>query len=150
MTTTLYTGGDHASHVELPVLPALTYRSGTLPLLAESILSPNSGGERARDGVRGYRVTRDYAAGVTTATCDLGNNVIECRVNEADPGQAALTLKASVERRASDGRLIETRAEGALSSTVDRFFLDMEVTLLENGKAVRTRRWSDSVARELL
>jgi uncharacterized protein len=150
MTTTLYTGGDRPSHVELPILPALTYRPGTIPVLAESILSPKSGGERAGDGVRGYKVTRDYAAGVTTATCDLGNDVIECRVDEADPGKAALTLKAGVERRASDGRVIVTRAEGALTSTVDRFFLDMEVTLLENGKVVRSRRWSDSTARQLL
>jgi putative CocE/NonD family hydrolase len=149
MTTTLYTGGDRPSFISLPVLPSLQYRSGSLPVLGQS-LAEVRGNERSGDSVRSYSMTRDYGAGVVSARFDLGRNIIECKVNEANPGEASLHLTANVQNTAADGRQIETRAVGTLSSTVDRFIMDMECTLLENGKVIRTRRWEDNVPRQLL
>jgi len=147
MTTVLYTGGDYPSHVMLPVLPRLSYGSVVLPLLGESV---SALGLDADDAVRDYRVTRDYLTGQTSASFDLGTDLIECRVSADNPAEASMKLTASAKSRASDGRQIETRAAGALSSSVNSFFLDMNVTLLENDKVVREKRWQEVVRRELL
>lgn len=148
MTTTLFTGGDRPSHIDLPVLPRLTYRDGSLPVLGQTLAE--AGRTEFQDSVRSYTMTRDYSAGRVTARYDLGRQVIECKVNEADPGEAELTVEANVRNTARDGRVIETLARGRLASTVDLFKLDMEVTLVENGRMVRTRRWQDDIPRELL
>jgi uncharacterized protein len=147
MTTMLYTGGDRPSHVMLPILPPLHYSSASLPLLGDSV---SALGLDADDAVRDYKVTRDYATGQTTASFDLGSDVLECRVSADNPAEASLHLTASAERTASDGRRIETRAVGALSSTASTFNWSMDVTLLENGKVVRERRWQEETRRELL
>jgi uncharacterized protein len=149
MTTTLYTGGDRPSHISLPVLPPLHYLSGKLPVAAESSIS-NPLAPPPNDTVRKYALTRDYSTGDTIAVFELEDSVIECRVNEGDPAQASLHLNTSAKREAADGRTIETRAVGALSSTVDKFILNMEVTLLENDKIVRSRVWKDEFPRQLL
>ena len=149
MTTTLYTGGERPSHILLPVLPPLKYRSGHLPVMAESALDPPFT-TSPPDAVRSYALTRDYSTGDTIATFDLGESLIECRVNEADPGKASLHLTTRAKRTAKDGRVIETRAVGALTSTAQRFNMDMEVSLLENDKVIRSKRWSDEVPRDLL
>jgi hypothetical protein len=119
----------------------------SLPLLGDSV---SALGLDADDAVRDYKVTRDYATGQTTASFDLGSDVLECRVSADNPAEASLHLTASAERTASDGRRIETRAVGALSSTASTFNWNMDVTLLENGKVVRERRWQEETRRELL
>jgi uncharacterized protein len=149
MTTTLHTGGDRPSHVSLPLLPPLHYLSGKLPVIAESSLNNPLAGP-PKDSVRKYALTRDYSTGETIAIFELEDSVIECRVNGADPAQASLHLSTNAKRKAADGRIIETRAVGALSSTADKFRLDMEVTLLENDKVIRSRVWKDEFPRELL
>ena len=149
MTTTLYTGGDRPSHVLLPVLPAQRYLPGTLPVLADSIQKLPQG-ERAGDTVADYQVTRNYVTGVNSATFKLTRERIECRVNERNPAEASVNVTASAPHRAADGRSIETRAEGTLRSTMDHFLMDMECTILENGKVVRTRKWKDEVRREFI
>jgi putative CocE/NonD family hydrolase len=149
MTTTLYTGGDRPSHVLLPVLQAPRYRSSALPVLADSIDTLQQA-ERAADSVADYQLTRNYASGVSSATFRLTRELIECRVNERNPAEASVRVTASAPHRAADGRSIETRAEGTLRSTLEHFLLDMECTLLENGKVVRTRRWKDEVRREFI
>jgi len=149
MTTTIYTGGDRPSHVLLPVLPTQRYLSGALPVLADSIQKLPQG-ERAGDTVADYQLTRNYATGVASATFKLTRELIECRVNERNPAEASVRVTASAPHRAADGRSIETRAEGTLRSTIDHFLLDMECTLVENGKVIRTRRWKDEVRREFI
>jgi putative CocE/NonD family hydrolase len=149
MTTTLYTGGDRPSHISLPVLPPLHYLSGKLPIIAESSIS-NPLAPPPKDTVRKYSRTRDYSTGETVALFELEDSVLECRVNKDNPGQASLHLNTSAKREAADGRVIETRAVGALSSTIDKFILDMQVTLLENDKIIRSRSWKDEFPRQLL
>jgi uncharacterized protein len=149
MTTTLYTGGDRPSHVLLPVLGAHSYLSGALPVLADSIQKLPQG-ERAGEGVADYQLTRNYASGVSSATFKLARERIECRVNERNPAEASVNVTASAPHRAADGRSIETRAEGTLRSTMDHFLMDMECTILENGRVVRSRRWKDEVRREFI
>jgi hypothetical protein len=131
------------------VLPPLHYLSGKLPVIAESSIS-NPSAAPPKDTVRKYALTRDYSTGDTIAVFELADSVLECRVNEANPAQASLHLNTNAKRQAADGRVIETRAVGALSSKADKFILDMEVTLLENGKIVRSRSWKDEFPRQLL
>ncbi len=149
MTTTLYTGGNRPSHISLPVLPPLHYLSGKLPIIAESSIS-NPLTPAPKDTVCKYSLTRDYSTGETVALFELEDSVLECRVNEDNPGRASLHLNTSAKREAADGRVIETRAVGALSSSADKFILDMQVTLLENGKIIRSRSWNDEFPRQLL
>ena len=142
MTTTLYTGGDRPSHVDLPVLPPLSYRSARLPELPPS-------SDPFVDRVEGYERTHDVATGVHTAFVTLGDDKIWCRVNENDPASASLEIQGTrVENQGE--RRIEARAEGSLRSTADSFLMDIECTLLDNGKVVRSGRWQDEVKRELV
>lgn len=147
MTTTLYTGGDRPSHIALPILPPLHYLPATLPITGESLENDPA---RANDTVRTFTVAREYPSGETIATCDIGRSVIECRVNENDPGTASLHLDASTKYKARDGRILETQALGALRSTADSFIWSIEATILENGKVARSLTWSDEVPRDLL
>jgi len=142
MTTTLYTGGDRPSHVELPVLPKLSYLPAGLPQLPPTA-------EPFVDRVEGYERAHDFATGVHTAFATLGDDKIWCRVKEDDPATASLEISGTRVETHGDRR-IEARAEGSLRSTVDSFRMDIECTLLENGKTVRSGRWKDEVRRELV
>ncbi len=142
MTTTLFTGGDRPSHVELPALPALSYREASLPSMPPS-------SEPFVDRVEAYERSHDLASGAQTALVKLGDDKIWCRVRERDPATASLEIQG-VRVETQGERTIETRAEGSLRSTVDTFVMDIECTLLENGNAVRSGRWKDEVRRELV
>jgi hypothetical protein len=142
MITTLYTGGDRPSHVDLPALPALSYRDARLP-------HPPRSSEPYVDRVEAYERAQDLATGAHTAFVKLGDDRIWCRVKGDDPAAASLEVQgARVETQGE--RTLETRAEGSLRSTVDSFIMDIECTLLENGKPMRSGRWKDKVRRELV
>lgn len=149
MTTTLYTGGEQACFIELPVLPRLAYRSGHLPVIADAVTPGKTW--RSGDGLNAYTLTRDLKNGSATVYCEIGTDRLWCTVNEANPAEASMKLQASVVYTPEGAaRRIETRAEGVLRSTVKTFETDIECTLLENDRVVRTRRWMDSVPRELV
>ena len=148
MTTTLYTGGDRPSHVELPVLPKLQYLSATLP---EPDPRDEAGKWRSGDWVKQYELTHDMGSGEHTAFFVMGDDQIWCRVKEDDPATASLKTSATVVHTPETSqRRVETRAEGVLSSTVDSFLWNIECTLLEDGKVVRSRTWTEKVRRELV
>ncbi|MGH9390452.1 MAG: CocE/NonD family hydrolase, partial [Vicinamibacteria bacterium] len=111
MTTTLYAGGDRPSHIDLPVLPKLSYRSLSLP-------QPPPSAEAFIDRVQGYERTHDVASGTHTALVTLGDDKIWCRVEEDDPATASLEISGNRVETQGDRR-IEARAEGSLRSTVD-------------------------------
>jgi putative CocE/NonD family hydrolase len=142
MSTALYTGGDRPSHILLPVLPALAYRARALPPIPPSA-------EPFVDRVEGYERSRDHARGVSTAFVTLGDDKIRCRVKEDDPADASLEIEGRRIETMGE-RSIETRATGSLRSTADRFVMDLECTLLENGKVIRSGRWKEDVKRELV
>ena len=149
MTTTLYTGGDRPSHVDLPVLQQQPYGAAELHLLPED--DPRSAAAE-RDNVQVYQRIQDVATGDHTAYFELGNyeqgaDRIWCRVNENDPAVASVEFKGTY--TGTDGnRRIDARADGKLSSDADSFTLDVECTLLDNDEVVRTRRWQDRVRRD--
>jgi uncharacterized protein len=149
MTTTLYTGGDRASFIALPVLPSLDYQPGKVPQLADTVTPGKTW--RSDDGMTAYQFTRNVMSGEATAEFQMGPDRLWCRVNEHDPATASMQLSSKlVHTPEGAARRIETHAEGALKSTVDTFSIDIECTLLENEKVVRTRRWQNTVRRELV
>jgi uncharacterized protein len=149
MTTTLYTGGDQPSFIALPVLPPLVYRTGQLPLLTDAAIPGKTW--RSDDNVTLYHLTRDLISGDTTAEFQMGPDHLWCRVNDHAPADASMQLSTSlVHTPEGAARRVETRAEGALKSTVDSFSIDIECTLLEDDRVVRRRRWQDSARRELV
>jgi putative CocE/NonD family hydrolase len=149
MTTTLYTGGDQASFIALPVLPALKYRQGALPVLSDAVVPGKTW--RSGDAMRAYRLTRDLISGDASVYFELGGDKLTCRVCERDPAVASMTMTSSVVHTPEGAvRRIETRAVGTLSSNAGSFSMDIECTLLEDDKVVRTRRWQDTVRRELV
>jgi len=151
MTTTLFTGGDRPSHIELPVLPRLEYLVGNLPILAESIqkLGKRASGERGSDRVQAYDITYDAVRETHKSFFILGDDTIWCRVKDDDPATASLELSGFTESKGS-GRRVQARAEGSLLSTQNDFILDVTCTLLENEKVVKSRQWKDKVRRELV
>jgi putative CocE/NonD family hydrolase len=147
MTTTLYTGGDQASFIALPVLPALKYREGHLPILADAVTPGETW--RSGDGVKAYTLTRDLISGETVAYYEMGDDKLWCRVKDDDPARASMTQVSSVVHTPEGAaRRIETQARSSLTSTADSFTMDIECTLLENDRVVRVRRWQDTVRRE--
>lgn len=149
MTTTLYTGGDQSSFVALPVLPPLHYREGHLPVLADAVTPGKHW--RSDDGMTAYQLTRDLMTGDATADFQMGPDRLWCRVSDRDPAIASIQVSSKdVLTPEGAARRLEARAEGVLRSTVDTFAFDIEVTLLENDRVVRSRRWQDSFRRELV
>lgn len=150
MTTTLFTGGDRASFISLPVLHTTSYLQGSLPIVADSIIGIQRPLERVRDGVRKYTMLRDYSTDEVVAAFDLGEDSIECRVNERDPATASLILAATRKAKSKNGDLIETRVEGKLSSTASTFDLDVTVTLLKNATPIRSKNWREVAPRQFV
>jgi len=148
MVTILFTGGDHASSVALPVLAPMASRDGHLPVLGDHA---GAGSERAEDDMKAYALTRDFATGVTRGRWQMGPSTVGCEVSDRNPAVASLTISTSEINHPLVGkRVIETRTEGALRSTADRFQMDVSCTLLENGRYVRSKRWQTDVARALV
>jgi hypothetical protein len=148
MVTTLFTGGPHASCIDLPVLAPKTSLAGHLPILGDHA---GVGSERAEDDMTSYLFTRDYTAGSATARYQMGPSTIACTVSDADPARASLTISTSEKNTPlHSNRTVETRTEGSLRSTQDRFVLDVRCTLLENGRTVRTRQWTADVKRDFV
>jgi uncharacterized protein len=153
MTTTLFTGGDHASHVALPVLPVSPgYRSGDDPPHA----SPEEEARRrtprsAPEGLPWLEVTEDLENGGHTAVSNLPGVRLRCQVRDDDPATASMMVSGTRrERDERDGRVVEVHAEGGLRSTESHFILDIEATLRENGREIRSRRWKDEIRRRLV
>jgi putative CocE/NonD family hydrolase len=151
MTTVLYAGGDRPSHIDLPVLPKLSYRAGTLPILPEAPTRSNEvKPEPAGDEESWLRVSHDLERGVHTTAVNLPwGGKIRCRVKDDDPSTASLQVSGSNLEKNGDRR-VEVRSEGTLRSTTHEFILDIACTLLDNDKVVRTRQWKDQVRRELV
>jgi predicted acyl esterase len=148
MVTTLFTGGDHASSISLPVLAPMAYRQGHLPVLADHA---GEGSQRAQDDMTSYRFTRDHVTGGAQARYQMGPSAIGCDVSDADPAQAQLTISTSEKHGPlAGGRMVETQTEGRLRSTQTRFLLDVHCKLLENGRTIRERTWTADVKRELV
>lgn len=148
MVTTLFTGGDHASFLALPVLEPTPSLPGSLPVLADHI---GVLGQPPPDAMSAYSVTRDLVTGVVSATWQMGADRIGCEVSESDPAHAALTIRTSDQFHPLHGRrLVESQTEGSLRSTADSFKMDLTCTLTENGKVVRSRRWVSEVKRDLV
>ena len=81
----------------------------------------------------------------------MGNDEIGCEVTDGDPAHALLTVKThEVFKPLNSDRVIATHTEGALRSTVDKFRMDVTVTLTENGKILRTRSWNTEVKRQFI
>ena len=145
MVTTLFTGGDHASHIEFPVLAKQPNLPGHLPILVDHL------GSNADDTMSSYNLSRDLVTGATKVTFQMGPDFIGCEINENDPAHAALTLKTVEQFQPLDKtRTIESRTEGALRSTADSFLMDITCTLSENGKVVRARNWKTEVKRQFV
>jgi putative CocE/NonD family hydrolase len=151
MTTVLHTGGDRPSHIELPVLPKLSYRAATLPPLPEEpARAKEAKPETAGEEESWLRVSHDLESGVHTTVVNLPwGGRIRCRVKDDDPASASLQVSGSNLEKNGDRR-VEVRSEGELRSTTDEFILDITCTLLENDRVVRTRQWKDRVRRELV
>jgi hypothetical protein len=109
------------------------------------------GSERAEDDMKAYQFTRDYVNGAATARYQMGPSAITCSVSDADPAHATLTINTSEkDHPLNSKRVVETQTEGTLRSTQDRFLLDVRCTLLENGRAIRSRQWTADVKREMV
>lgn len=151
MTTVLYTGGDRPSHIKLPVLPKLANRSASLPLLAEGQAGSATGAPSSKEGEEPWlEVSHDPERGVHMTAVNLPwGGKIRCKVKDDDPASASLQVSGS-NSELEGSRRVEVRSEGSLRGTQDEFILDITCTLLENGKAIKSREWKDRVRRELI
>jgi putative CocE/NonD family hydrolase len=160
MTTTLYCGGDHPSHIELPIdssrsLPAPEFRPPPAPAAVADL------GYEETPLV--WQVTRDEATqsqifrferGTKAVIHPLGltaedAQVMVAKVADRDPASASLEVKAWY-RVTIPGREVEARGEGVLRGTKDQFLCELDCTLQENRKVVRTRAWRDRAPRRLV
>lgn len=149
MQTRLYSGGERASYVALPELQDLRYRTGKLPV-APSRERPTSSLSVETDDAPWYEYRRDHERGISIARVNLPfSGQIECRVEDARPGYASMSVDTISTERAAD-REVSIRSKGVLRSTPQQFELDMSAELLEDGKSIRSRRWQDRIPRRLV
>ena len=144
MTTTLFTGGERASWVALPLLDQTPSLEGHLPVLADH-LAPGS------DAMSAYRIERDEVTGAVSTRYKMGGDIIGCEIDPHDPGRAALTIDTKDAFKPLNGTpTVESHTIGAMRSTRDTFEVDITCTLSQGGRRVRSRRWLSSFKRDLV
>ncbi len=160
MTTTLYCGGDHPSHIELPIdssrsLPDPGFRP---PQASEAVPEV-----QYEETPLVWQVTRDEASQSQTFRFERGSRTVKhpagittedaqtmvAKVVDREPANASLEVEAWYRVNAA-GRQVEARGKGVLRSTKDDFICQIDCALRENGKAVRSRAWRDRVPRRLV
>jgi hypothetical protein len=160
MTTTLYCGGDHPSHIELPI-------ESSPSLAAPDFLAPRESEKESgvdyEETPLVWQVTRDEASESRTFRFERGSKTLKhpagvtaedaqvmvAKVMDRNPANASLEVEAWY-RVFSAGREVEARGKGVLRSTRDSFICEIDCTLRENGKVIRTRAWRDRAPRRLV
>jgi hypothetical protein len=162
MRTRLYGGSGRPSHLDLPI-------DGAGRRAADTDVPPPPG-EPAVEGLRYegapfvWQTSRDEASETSTFRFERGSRtvahpagftgddgqVMVATVRDRDPANASLRVTSFQKTRLADGRVVEARGEGELSSNETEFRCDLEVTLLENGKLVREKRWEERAKRNLV
>lgn len=157
MRTTLYSGGDRPSHVDLPVW---TPRSASGPELRPGPDEEPLPGLAYESAPIVWQVSRDEAAGTATFRFERGSKTLRhpagftgedgqvmiARVSDWNPANASLEVE-SFEVARGGGRMIEARGEGALRASAGEFAIELHCRLFENGKLRRERRWEDRAPR---
>jgi putative CocE/NonD family hydrolase len=144
MTTTLFTGGERASWVALPLLDPTPSLVGHLPVLADHA-PPHP------DAMSAYRIDRDEVTGAVSTSYKMGDDVIGCEIDPHDPARARLTIDTrDVFKPLNGAPTVESHTLGAMSSTRDAFEVDITCTLSQGGKPVRSRRWASSFRRDFV
>ena len=160
MTTTLYCGGDHPSHIELPIDSS---RSLAPPEFRPPRVSEVAPGLEYEETPLVWQVTRDETSQSQTFRFERGSKTVKhpagltaedaqvmvARVADRDPANASLEVEAWY-RVTIAGREVEARGEGVLRSTKNDFICEIDCTLRENRKVVRTRAWRDRAPRRLV
>jgi len=160
MTTTLFCGGDHPSHVELPIDSSRSLAAPELRSPRESEPAPDLEYEETP---LVWQVTRDEASQSQTFRFERGSRTLKhpaeltaedaqvmvAKVADRDPANASLEVEAWY-RVTVAGREVEARGKGVLRSTKDEFICEIDCTLRENRKVVRTRAWRDRAPRLLV
>jgi putative CocE/NonD family hydrolase len=160
MTTTLYCGGDHPSHIELPIDSS---RSLPAPEFRPPPSSAAVAGLEYEEIPLVWQVTRDEANQSQTFRFERGTKavmhplgltaedaqVMVAKVADRDPASASLEVKAWY-RVTLAGREVEARGEGVLRGTKEEFICELGCTLRENKKVARTRAWRDRAPRNLV
>jgi hypothetical protein len=162
MRTRLYGGSGRPSHLDLPI-------DGAGRRAADTDVPPPPG-EPAVEGLRYegapfvWQTSRDEASETSTFRFERGSRtvahpagfpgddgqVMVATVRDRDPANASLRVTSFQKTRLAHGRVVEARGEGELSSNETEFRCDLEVTLLENGKLVREKRWEERAKRNLV
>jgi len=160
MTTTLYCGGDHPSHIELPIesSPSLAAPEFRAPRESEQ-----ESGVDYEETPLVWQVTRDEASESQTFRFERGSKTLKhpagitaedaqvmvAKVMDRNPANASLEVEAWY-RVSAAGREVEARGKGVLRSTNDDFICEIDCTLRESGKVIRTRTWRDRAPRLLV
>lgn len=158
-TGTIYFGGEHASHVVLPVVG-----EQTPPLPTPHFLPPTP----FESTVRGFgdrpiwRVTRDHMAGTAevflkrtgvTRVSDRirinSNSEATTVVAEQDPAHASVHGLSQITLHWPD-RTIDTRARGQIESDEKNFHVTIQLEITMDGLPFHSRRWMKSIPRHLL
>ena len=162
MTTSLYAGSGRPSHLDLPIEGA--GRRAVASDLPPPPPEPAVEGLRYEGAPFVWQTSRDEASEVTAFRFEQGSRTVEhpagftggdgqvmvATVRDRDPANASLQVTSFQKTRLADGRVVEARGEGELSSNQTEFRCDLEVTLLENGKLVREKRWEEKASRILV
>lgn len=161
MTTTLYCGSRRPSHIALPIDGAKRLPG---PELRPPTPDPPVDGLKFGSRPFVWQTTRDEAGETSTFRFERGSEtlahpagftandgqVMVATVKDRDPADASLRVETFQTTRTGDGRLVEVRGEGELSSNATEFVCELDVRLLENGKLVREKHWEERAKRNLV
>ncbi|HEY7700015.1 MAG TPA: CocE/NonD family hydrolase, partial [Vicinamibacteria bacterium] len=161
MSTKLHGGSGRPSHLDLPIDSSGREAVTALPPPPKE---PAVEGLRYEGAPFVWQTSRDEAGETTTFRFERGSRtvahpagftgddgqVMVATVRDREPANASLKVTSFQKTKLADGRLVEARGEGELSSNEAELKCDLEITLLENGKLVREKRWEEKAPRNLV
>jgi hypothetical protein len=161
MLTTLYTGGEHSSHIDLPLftgkgLPGPQYhphKGDEFPVPVRSVASGLPGGSYSHafeEASQEHSVRFIYDRSTKTVLPNLTTlstaRDLQIRVNDIDPAFSSMRVLGQWEVT-QDGRPVVTISDGELKSTRSHFELTINSSVSEAGRKVRERVWTKRVRR---
>lgn len=169
MLTTLYTGGEKASYIELPMgheaavhaEEKLTYHPDPVTVIDphagvtyEEGDWPDVGYKHSVDLVKGENIINFNTDGrwITKMPHGISReflDVMETRTSDADPAKTSMELNGERRIQTPAGQL-NAIASGSVSSDANNFYITVETSLKHNGKVVREKTWRETIKRHLV
>ncbi len=169
MLTTLYTGGDNASYIELPTghdamvseeqnlnfhqapinapkpNTGVTYKIGTWP----DVSYQHSFDDHTKEDIIKFNTDGRYITKMPHGISREFLDIMETRVSKDTPANTSMSLVGDRRIQTPNGQL-NAVAKGSVSSDANNFYVTVETSLQKKGRTVREKTWRETIKRNLV